>query len=97
MHQQNYRGRANHADKINQRAATNADLLFHNPTDPPKHADIEKQMQPVEVQKRIRRDSSEFSIQLPVIWKRAQLQQGGIIPNAVRRQLNRETCDDCNN
>ena len=72
VHEENYGSRAKHADKINQRTSSRADLLFNNSTDPEKQSDIEKQVQPIEMEKGIGGDAPEFPIQLAVVRKRAE-------------------------
>ena len=96
MHEQNYGGRQKHAGKIDQRAAFDAYLTLNNSADPEKQSDVQQQMEPIEMEKRIRRDAPIFAVYLAIIGQRAECQQRGVIPNAVGCELNPETDDDCN-
>src|SRR6266513_368611 len=88
VHEENYGGRAEHADKIDQCASSCSDLLFNNSTDPEKQSDIEKQVQPIEMEKRIGGDTPEFTAQLAIVRQRTEFQERVVISNTVRRDLN---------
>src|SRR5260370_36365454 len=88
VHEKNYRSRAEHAGKIYPCALCCADLSFNNSTDPEKQSDVQKQMQPIKMKKRIGSDAPDFPVQLAVVRKCAEFQQRGIVSNAVGRDLN---------
>ena len=89
--QENYGSRKKHADKVDQRSLPGADLLLNNSTDPEKQPDIQKQVQPIEMEKRIGRDAPEFTAELTIVRERAELQKRDIISNAVRCDLDSKT------
>src|ERR1700741_2515718 len=94
VHEQNYSSRVNNTDKIDQRAASRANLAFNDSADPPKQPDIQQQVQPIAMKKRVGRDPPEFAVQLAGIWERAEFQQRRFVFNAVGRELDSKTDQD---
>src|SRR5206468_6554399 len=69
VNKENHKGRGKHATKIDRSGQRRSCSPLQNSGYPEKQQHIDKQMHPVEMQKRICSEAPVLSMQVPVVWK----------------------------
>ena len=91
VHDKNECGRAKHAGKIDQHRLCSSHLSFNDPSDPQKQRNIHNEVQPVEVQKRVRCNTPVFTMELAVIREAAKFEQCSLVSGVTGDEFNRKT------
>src|SRR5438445_460310 len=87
VHDKNECGRAKHAGKIDQHRLCSSHLSFNDPSDPQKQRNIHNEVQPVEVQKRVRCNTPVFTMELAVIREAAKFEQCSLVSGVTAYSL----------
>jgi hypothetical protein len=69
VNKENHKGRGKYAAKIDRCGQRRPSSPLQNSGYPEKQQHIDKQMHPIEMQKRIRSEAPVLSMQVPVVWK----------------------------